>query len=78
MFFKSVSNFKNFVFRNKWSPLPITFNLLAFKLTEDKKLSQNYEDPLIVHFVGDLKPWGEAVIPTWTNKWRELQKKLKN
>lgn len=68
----------NFVFRNKWSPLPITFNLLAFKLTEDKKLSQNYEDPLIVHFVGDLKPWGEAVIPTWTNKWRELQKKLKN
>ena len=68
----------NFVFRNKWSPLPITFNLLAFKLTEDKKLSQNYEDPLIVHFVGDLKPWGEAVIPTWTNKWRKLQKKLQN
>ena len=43
-----------------------------------EKLSQNYEDPLIVHFVGDLKPWGETVIPTWTNKWRELQKKLNN
>ena len=66
----------NFVFRNNWSPLPITFNLLAFKLLEDRKLHENYTDPLIVHFVGDLKPWGDTIIPTWTKKWQDLYKEL--
>ena len=61
----------NAVFRNKWSPLPLTFNLLAFKLIEDKKLAENYPDPLLVHFVGNYKPWNETPISIWTEKWQK-------
>ena len=67
----------NAILRGNWSPLPLTFNLLAFKLLEDTTLQQNYDDPLIVHFVGDLKPWGEAKIPIWTDKWNDIFNKLK-
>lgn len=61
----------NAIFRNKWSPLPLTFNLLAFKLIEDRKLAENYPEPLIVHFVGNYKPWNETPIPIWTEKWQK-------
>ena len=66
----------NFVFRNKWAPLPLTFNLLAFKLIEDSKLAENYPQPLIVHFVGNYKPWNDVHIPTWTDKWLNEYSKL--
>ena len=66
----------NFVFRNKWAPLPLTFNLLAFKLIEDSKLAENYPQPLVVHFVGNYKPWNDVHIPTWTDKWLKEYSKL--
>ncbi|MDA8923242.1 hypothetical protein N9I52_04310 [Acidimicrobiia bacterium] len=66
----------NFVFRNQWAPLPLTFNLLAFKLMEDRKLAENYPEPLIVHFVGNYKPWSDIDIPIWTDKWRKEYSEL--
>ena len=66
----------NFVFRNQWAPLPLTFNLLAFKLMEYRKLAENYPEPLIVHFVGNYKPWSDIDIPIWTDKWRKEYSEL--
>tara|TARA_Y100000768_G_scaffold127872_1_gene94841 strand:- start:4166 stop:4963 length:798 start_codon:yes stop_codon:yes gene_type:complete len=66
----------NEIFKFNWSPLPLNFNLLAFKLFEDKSLTENYKNPLIVHFVGDLKPWGDTEVPIWTEKWKDIYKSI--
>ena len=66
----------NAVLQGEWSPLPMTFNLLVFKLLEDSEFQKNFDNPLIVHFVGDLKPWGDSDIPIWTKKWREIYNQL--
>lgn len=67
----------NEIFKYLWTPLPINFNLLAFKLFEDKTLEKNFNNPLIVHFVGPFKPWDNNVeVPIWSNKWKVVYKSI--
>lgn len=59
----------NKFFTNQLSPLPITFNYPAW-------YDENYEvyisNPIIVHFVGNMKPWkkhsSKSILP---KKWRD-------
>lgn len=55
----------NVVFKNNWTPLPMSFNYMVNVYPEIKM-----EDPLVVHWAGRRKPWSNAN----NDKWREIWK----
>lgn len=59
----------NLVFRENWTPLPLSFNYLI-------NIYRNLEvvDPMIVHWAGKQKPWMSSCPET---KWKALWKKYK-
>ena len=69
----------NWVYWNKWTPLPMTWNVQRFQLI---KMFQKYmqdeslaalEDPKIVHYTGVEKPWTmEGYHPWWWVYWDAL------
>lgn len=69
----------NWVYLNKWTPLPMTWNVQRFQLI---KMFQKYmpdeslaalEDPKIVHYTGVEKPWNmEGYHPWWWVYWDAL------
>lgn len=56
----------NIVFKNNYTPLPITFNYLI-------NMYKNLEvlDPLVVHWAGRSKPWGGAPKTKWRDLWNQ-------
>lgn len=59
----------NVVFRNNWTPLPMSFNYLI-------NVYPNIEmkDPLVVHWAGKQKPW---LSNCPDNKWKQLWKQYR-
>lgn len=55
-----------------WSPMPHSFNF--FDQNGDKVIG---DGPLIVHFIGEGKPWVEGPLETaWRTKWQEIFNQL--
>lgn len=59
----------NVMFRNNWTPLPMSFNYLI-------NVYPNIEmkDPLVVHWAGKQKPW---LSNCPDNKWKQLWKQYR-
>lgn len=55
----------NVVFKNNWTPLPMSFNYLV-------NIYPNVEmtDPLVVHWAGNRKPWSNANNDKWRQAWK--------
>lgn len=67
----------NAVLLDWWSPLPTNFNTLEFMLYLDPYFAQNHENPMIVHYLGEIKPWSkDARIYKWTQIWIDYYKKM--
>lgn len=60
----------NVLFRNKWTPLPMSFNYLINIFG-----SLDLKDPIVVHWAGKTKPW---LSNSPMNKWKQLWKQYKN
>jgi hypothetical protein len=58
----------NFVFMNNWQVLPPTMNVMVS--TYDHSLAfPQLKSPMIVHFVGEFKPWQGIPWTQWHDKW---------
>ena len=60
----------NALFRNQWTPLPMSFNYLVNIFG-----SLDLKDPIVVHWAGKTKPWLSNSPMT---KWKQLWKQYKN
>lgn len=59
----------NIVFRNNWTPLPMSYNYMV-NIFPDIEL----EDPLVVHWAGKAKPWlSNSRNDTWKSTWRHYK-----
>lgn len=47
----------NAVLLDTMTPLPLTFNFFAWIVDVNQHTAHVFSDPMIVHFVGDIKPW---------------------
>lgn len=47
----------NYAFIDVWSPLPFSFNTFHYWMHSMPIIAANNPDPIIVHFVGEHKPW---------------------
>lgn len=55
----------NYAFKGNWTPLPISFNYLI-NIYPDWTI----EDPLVVHWAGQRKPWSNAPNTKWRALWK--------
>lgn len=66
----------NKYFKDCVSHLPRTMNLFSYQ-DHSELLREATPDPIIVHFLGPLKPWKNHDVETrWTNIWRDRYRKL--
>lgn len=54
------------------SPLPFSFNFFEWIIDNNKLMAEEHNNPMIVHFVGEQKPWGPVTISKYGNLWREI------
>lgn len=47
----------NAVFIDYWAPMPPTFNFFNYKIWTDGQFELVITNPIVVHFLGDSKPW---------------------
>lgn len=66
----------NLLFREKWQPLPPSFNYMA-ELALNGYLGDVGIDPMIIHFVGPRKPWTTLGHTEWHQIWRSEYLKFK-
>lgn len=53
-------------------PLPFSFNFFEWIVDNNKLMAREYDNPLIVHFVGPDKPWGEKQLSKYGSAWRSV------
>lgn len=58
------------------SPLPFHFNFFEWIVDNNRLMAREYDNPMIVHFVGQEKPWGEKLISKYGKMWRDLYSDL--
>lgn len=58
----------NYVFREHWSQLPLSFNCFNYLFWEDNIVSLSNQNPIMVHFVGPDKPWDRS-LTKWSEEW---------
>jgi lipopolysaccharide biosynthesis glycosyltransferase len=67
----------NAVLLNAWFPLPTSFNTLEFMLYMDPYFAESHTNPLILHYLGPVKPWSkDARIYEWTQRWIDYYKTI--
>lgn len=60
----------NAVLREYLSPLPIPFNFFEWIVNNNRLTAEEFDQPLIVHFVGEQKPWNTPRISKYSDLWR--------
>lgn len=66
----------NAVLSEYLGPLPFHFNFFEWIVENNRLMGMEYDNPMIVHFVGHEKPWGEKVVSKYSKMWRELYQSL--
>jgi lipopolysaccharide biosynthesis glycosyltransferase len=61
----------NAILSEYMSPLPFSFNFFEWIVDNNLLMAKEYDNPLIVHFVGADKPWGEKVVSEYSLAWRK-------
>lgn len=59
------------------APLPFHFNFFEWIVENNKLMGMEYDNPMIVHFVGHEKPWGDKLVSKYSKMWRDLYQSLK-
>lgn len=54
------------------SPLPFHFNFFEWIIDNNRLMAREYDNPLIVHFVGPDKPWGSRAMSKYGELWRQV------
>ena len=62
----------NAILIDHWSPLPMSFNMFDWMVYANPHIAESNDNPLIVHFVGTMKPWGEAPRTKYSDYWRSV------
>lgn len=60
------------------APLPFSFNFFEWIIDNNKLMAEEHNNPMIVHFVGEQKPWGPVTISKYGKLWRELYSEITN
>ena len=58
----------NVYLKHSWTPLPISFNYLINVYPD-----WTIEDPLVVHWAGQRKPWSNATNDKWRILWKQYR-----
>jgi lipopolysaccharide biosynthesis glycosyltransferase len=58
------------------APLPFSFNFFEWTIENNELMSKEFCNPLIVHFTGGEKPWGDRIISKYGDLWRETYASL--
>jgi lipopolysaccharide biosynthesis glycosyltransferase len=58
------------------SPMPFSFNFFEYILENNMLMAREYDNPLIVHFVGADKPWKEKTISKYGSMWKQVFSEL--
>lgn len=58
----------NYVFKNNWTPLPMSFNYMV-----NVYPNIQMQDPLVVHWAGNRKPWSNAANDKWRQAWKQYR-----
>jgi lipopolysaccharide biosynthesis glycosyltransferase len=68
----------NAVLRDYLAPLPFSFNFFEWIIDNNKLMAEEHSNPMIVHFVGDQKPWGPIAMSKYALLWRNLYSEITN
>jgi len=66
----------NAVLLRHLSPLPFSFNFFEYIVDNNRLMAREYDNPLIVHFVGADKPWKEKSVSKYGVMWRQAFSEL--
>lgn len=57
-------------------PLPFTFNFFDWTVENNKLMAEEFDDPLVVHFAGEDKPWKNLRLSKYGYEWRRVQSQI--
>ena len=58
------------------APLPFSFNFFEWIIHTNKLMAEEHNNPMIVHFTGSQKPWGEVIHSPYGGLWRNLYARI--
>lgn len=66
----------NAILMRHLSPLPFSFNFFEYIVNNNMLMAKEYDNPLIVHFVGEDKPWNSDHKTKYAGIWWKIFSEL--
>ena len=68
----------NAILKEYLAPLPFSFNFFEWIIHTNKLMAEENNNPLIVHFSGEDKPWGPVIRSPYAGLWKKLYSEILN